>query len=60
MNTAQIKSDTHALALALRLAITAPSEAQHAKAMRLINAFAGNCTAAQIKAAKKIAAENLT
>lgn len=52
-----IKSETQALALALKLAITAKTEAQHAKALRMVKYFSRYCTPAQIKAAKKMATQ---
>ena len=52
-----IKTDTQALALALRLAITAPTEAMNERAMRMVMKFSRYCTPAQVKAAKRMAAK---
>lgn len=50
-----ITNDIEALALALRLAITATTDAQYSKAMIFVRDYAASMTRAQIEKAKRAA-----
>jgi len=56
---APIKNDIEALAVALRLAITALTETQRDKAMIFVRDYAANMTRAQIETAKRAALKQL-
>ena len=60
MTPAPIKNDVDALAEALRLAITAPTEEMHTMALEFARDFAANMTNRQVQKAKRIALQATT